>query len=98
MYLGNTSMAFFPPPSTLVSLAPSSEPRHSRAEHLPHNLPAISRTELLLLLLTRSPSPGKYLRQKRIDFQLPYDILWLWKHDQVIRLTECSSPFKPREV
>lgn len=27
--------------------------------------------------------PGKYLRQKRIDFQLPYDILWLWKHDQV---------------
>lgn len=27
---------------------------------------------------------GKYLRQKRIDFQLPYDILWLWKHDQVI--------------
>lgn len=28
-------------------------------------------------------SLGKYLRQKRIDFQLPYDILWLWKHDQV---------------
>uniref|UniRef100_A0A9J7ZKC1 Ash1 (absent, small, or homeotic)-like (Drosophila) n=1 Tax=Cyprinus carpio carpio TaxID=630221 RepID=A0A9J7ZKC1_CYPCA len=31
------------------------------------------------------PAPihvGKYLRQKRIDFQLPYDILWLWKHDQ----------------
>lgn len=28
-------------------------------------------------------SAGKYLRQKRIDFQLPYDILWLWKHDQV---------------
>uniref|UniRef100_A0AAY4DNL3 Histone-lysine N-methyltransferase ASH1L-like n=1 Tax=Denticeps clupeoides TaxID=299321 RepID=A0AAY4DNL3_9TELE len=32
------------------------------------------------------PAPihvGKYLRQKRIDFQLPYDILWLWKHDQL---------------
>lgn len=26
---------------------------------------------------------GKYLRQKRIDFQLPYDILWQWKHNQV---------------
>lgn len=31
---------------------------------------------------------GKYLRQKRIDFQLPYDILWLWKHDQVINHVE----------
>nr|XP_040043729.1 histone-lysine N-methyltransferase ASH1L isoform X1 [Gasterosteus aculeatus aculeatus]XP_040043730.1 histone-lysine N-methyltransferase ASH1L isoform X1 [Gasterosteus aculeatus aculeatus] len=34
------------------------------------------------------PSPihvGKYLRQKRIDFQLPYDILWLWKHDQLYK-------------
>ncbi|KAJ8273493.1 hypothetical protein GJAV_G00102200 [Gymnothorax javanicus] len=32
------------------------------------------------------PAPihvGKYLRQKRIDFQLPYDILWLWKHEQL---------------
>uniref|UniRef100_A0A8C5DEY3 Histone-lysine N-methyltransferase ASH1L-like n=1 Tax=Gouania willdenowi TaxID=441366 RepID=A0A8C5DEY3_GOUWI len=32
------------------------------------------------------PAPihvGKYLRQKQIDFQLPYDILWLWKHDQL---------------
>ncbi|XP_033980608.1 histone-lysine N-methyltransferase ASH1L isoform X1 [Trematomus bernacchii] len=28
---------------------------------------------------------GKYLRQKRIDFQLPYDILWLWKHDQLYK-------------
>ncbi|KAG9345412.1 hypothetical protein JZ751_009959 [Albula glossodonta] len=31
------------------------------------------------------PAPihvGKYLRQKRIDFQLPYDILWQWKHNQ----------------
>lgn len=33
---------------------------------------------------TASFFSGKYLRQKRIDFQLPYDILWLWKHDQVI--------------
>ncbi|XP_068603624.1 histone-lysine N-methyltransferase ASH1L [Brachionichthys hirsutus] len=34
------------------------------------------------------PAPihvGKYLRQKRIDFQLPYDILWLWKHDQLYK-------------
>uniref|UniRef100_A0A8C4RN22 Ash1 (absent, small, or homeotic)-like (Drosophila) n=1 Tax=Erpetoichthys calabaricus TaxID=27687 RepID=A0A8C4RN22_ERPCA len=32
------------------------------------------------------PAPihvGKYLRQKRIDFQLPYDILWQWKHNQL---------------
>uniref|UniRef100_A0A3Q2XDE1 Ash1 (absent, small, or homeotic)-like (Drosophila) n=1 Tax=Haplochromis burtoni TaxID=8153 RepID=A0A3Q2XDE1_HAPBU len=29
-----------------------------------------------------APIHVKYLRQKRIDFQLPYDILWLWKHDQ----------------
>ena len=33
-------------------------------------------------------SLGKYLRQKRIDFQLPYDILWLWKHDQVMSLVK----------
>ena len=26
---------------------------------------------------------GKYLRLKRIDFQLPYDVLWLWRHNQV---------------
>ncbi|KTF95446.1 hypothetical protein cypCar_00018437 [Cyprinus carpio] len=34
------------------------------------------------------PAPihvGKYLRQKRVDFQLPYDILWLWKHDQLYK-------------
>ncbi|KAJ8334994.1 hypothetical protein SKAU_G00406330 [Synaphobranchus kaupii] len=34
------------------------------------------------------PAPihvGKYLRQKRIDFQLPYDILWLWKHNQLYK-------------
>ncbi|NXR35232.1 ASH1L methyltransferase, partial [Zosterops hypoxanthus] len=27
----------------------------------------------------------KYLRQKRIDFQLPYDILWQWKHNQLYK-------------
>ncbi|KAL2084703.1 hypothetical protein ACEWY4_020221 [Coilia grayii] len=34
------------------------------------------------------PAPihvGKYLRLKRIDFQLPYDIQWLWKHNQLHR-------------
>ncbi|KAM8920883.1 histone-lysine N-methyltransferase ASH1L [Pelodytes ibericus] len=34
------------------------------------------------------PAPihiGKYLRQKRNDFQLPYDILWQWKHDQLYK-------------
>ncbi|XP_027469038.1 histone-lysine N-methyltransferase ASH1L isoform X1 [Zalophus californianus] len=30
-------------------------------------------------------SYGKYLRQKRIDFQLPYDILWQWKHNQLYK-------------
>lgn len=27
--------------------------------------------------------PGKYLRLKRIHFQLPYDVMWLWQHNQV---------------
>ncbi|KAM4662430.1 LOW QUALITY PROTEIN: histone-lysine N-methyltransferase ASH1L [Discoglossus pictus] len=34
------------------------------------------------------PAPihiGKYLRQKRNDFQLPYDILWQWKHNQLYK-------------
>ncbi|KAK0153526.1 Histone-lysine N-methyltransferase ASH1L [Merluccius polli] len=34
------------------------------------------------------PAPlhvGKYLRLKRIDFQLPYDVLWLWRHNQLHR-------------
>ncbi|XP_069506134.1 histone-lysine N-methyltransferase ASH1L isoform X2 [Ambystoma mexicanum] len=34
------------------------------------------------------PAPihvGKYLRQKRIDFQLPYDILWQWKRNQLYK-------------
>ncbi|NXE41580.1 ASH1L methyltransferase, partial [Ptilorrhoa leucosticta] len=47
----------------------------------------------------------KYLRQKRIDFQLPYDILWQWKHNQLYKKPDvplykkirsnpkvCSSP------
>uniref|UniRef100_A0A8C4WVR3 Ash1 (absent, small, or homeotic)-like (Drosophila) n=1 Tax=Eptatretus burgeri TaxID=7764 RepID=A0A8C4WVR3_EPTBU len=28
---------------------------------------------------------GKYLRQKRSDFQLPYDILWQWKHNRLYK-------------
>ncbi|KAJ7415742.1 hypothetical protein BTVI_37456 [Pitangus sulphuratus] len=35
--------------------------------------------------LTNLSVPGKYLRQKRIDFQLPYDILWQWKHNQLYK-------------
>ncbi|XP_068998827.1 histone-lysine N-methyltransferase ASH1L-like isoform X1 [Embiotoca jacksoni] len=32
------------------------------------------------------PAPihvGKYLRLKRIHFQLPYDVMWLWQHNQL---------------
>uniref|UniRef100_UPI0037E71FF9 histone-lysine N-methyltransferase ASH1L-like isoform X2 n=1 Tax=Semicossyphus pulcher TaxID=241346 RepID=UPI0037E71FF9 len=32
------------------------------------------------------PAPmhvGKYLRLKRINFQLPYDIMWLWEHNKL---------------
>lgn len=34
------------------------------------------------------PSPihvGKYLRLKRIHFQLPYDVMWQWQHSQLQR-------------
>ncbi|KAM9353478.1 uncharacterized protein ABDE67_005854 [Symphorus nematophorus] len=34
------------------------------------------------------PAPihvGKYLRLKRIHFQLPYDVMWLWQHNQLQR-------------
>ncbi|XP_041844747.1 histone-lysine N-methyltransferase ASH1L-like isoform X2 [Melanotaenia boesemani] len=34
------------------------------------------------------PAPihvGKYLRLKRIHFQLPYDVMWLWQHNQLYR-------------
>ncbi|XP_029927789.1 histone-lysine N-methyltransferase ASH1L-like isoform X2 [Myripristis murdjan] len=37
---------------------------------------------------TLLPAPihvGKYLRLKRIDFQLPYDVLWLWRNNQLHR-------------
>lgn len=30
---------------------------------------------------------GKYLREKRVDFQLPYDIWWLYDNDMVSCLT-----------
>lgn len=35
------------------------------------------------------PAPmhvGKYLRLKRIHFQLPYDVMWLWQHNKLCRL------------
>uniref|UniRef100_A0A1A8DUT1 Histone-lysine N-methyltransferase ASH1L-like n=1 Tax=Nothobranchius kadleci TaxID=1051664 RepID=A0A1A8DUT1_NOTKA len=34
------------------------------------------------------PAPihvGKYLRLKRINFQLPYDVMWLWQNNQLCR-------------
>lgn len=34
------------------------------------------------------PAPihvGKYLRLKRIHFQLPYDVMWLWQNNQLER-------------
>ncbi|XP_023820157.1 histone-lysine N-methyltransferase ASH1L isoform X3 [Oryzias latipes] len=37
---------------------------------------------------TLLPAPihvGKYLRLKRIHFQLPYDVMWLWEHNQLYR-------------
>ncbi|XP_026172342.1 histone-lysine N-methyltransferase ASH1L-like isoform X2 [Mastacembelus armatus] len=37
---------------------------------------------------TLLPAPihvGKYLRLKRIHFQLPYDVMWLWQHNQLYR-------------
>ncbi|XP_029958277.1 histone-lysine N-methyltransferase ASH1L-like isoform X2 [Salarias fasciatus] len=37
---------------------------------------------------TLLPAPmhvGKYLRLKRIHFQLPYDVMWLWQHNQLLR-------------
>jgi len=50
--------------------------------------PLLFQFNFLLLNFPRFVFSGKYLRQKRIDFQLPYDILWLWKHDQVINRVE----------
>ncbi|XP_026226235.1 histone-lysine N-methyltransferase ASH1L-like isoform X3 [Anabas testudineus] len=37
---------------------------------------------------TLLPAPihvGKYLRLKRIHFQLPYDVMWLWQHNKLHR-------------
>ncbi|KAK2844625.1 hypothetical protein Q5P01_011284 [Channa striata] len=37
---------------------------------------------------TLLPAPihvGKYLRLRRIHFQLPYDVMWLWQHNQLHR-------------
>ncbi|KAF7663039.1 hypothetical protein LDENG_00220430 [Lucifuga dentata] len=34
------------------------------------------------------PAPihvGKYLRLRRIHFQLPYDVMWLWSHNQLYK-------------
>ncbi|XP_028327473.1 histone-lysine N-methyltransferase ASH1L-like isoform X2 [Gouania willdenowi] len=39
------------------------------------------------------PAPihvGKYLRLKRIPFQLPYDVMWLWQRNQL-----CRQPVVP---
>ncbi|XP_068179929.1 histone-lysine N-methyltransferase ASH1L-like isoform X2 [Antennarius striatus] len=41
------------------------------------------------------PAPihvGKYLRLKRIHFQLPYDVMWLWQNNQLQR--QPSVPLK----
>lgn len=35
-------------------------------------------------------APGKYLRLKRIHFQLPYDVMWLWQHNQVNMAADCA--------
>ncbi|KAM6968062.1 uncharacterized protein FYW47_006756, partial [Aplochiton taeniatus] len=51
------------------------------------------------------PAPihvGKYLRLKRIDFQLPYDVMWLWRHNQLHRapavpMKRKRSNCRPRE-
>ncbi|KAL0985225.1 hypothetical protein UPYG_G00154300 [Umbra pygmaea] len=39
------------------------------------------------------PAPihvGKYLRMRRIDFQLPYDIIWLLRHNQLHKQCDAS--------
>ncbi|XP_012994836.2 histone-lysine N-methyltransferase ASH1L isoform X1 [Esox lucius] len=51
------------------------------------------------------PAPihvGKYLRMRRIDFQLPYDVMWLWSHNQLhkkpeVPLSREISPCQPKE-
>ncbi|KAK6326847.1 hypothetical protein J4Q44_G00024920 [Coregonus suidteri] len=51
------------------------------------------------------PAPihvGKYLRMRRIDFQLPFDVLWLFRHNQLhkepdVPLTREISSCQPKE-
>ncbi|XP_041708182.2 histone-lysine N-methyltransferase ASH1L-like [Coregonus clupeaformis] len=51
------------------------------------------------------PAPihvGKYLRMRRIDFQLPFDVLWLFRHNQLhkepdVPLTREISSRQPKE-
>lgn len=64
---GSMNTAFYLPPSMLVS--------------------AIENVNAKMIIpgdphLPLCPS-GKYLRLKRIHFQLPYDVMWQWQHDQV---------------
>ncbi|XP_078604802.1 uncharacterized protein LOC144878245 isoform X3 [Branchiostoma floridae x Branchiostoma japonicum] len=43
------------------------------------------------------PAPihvGKYLRQKRIDFQMPYDIWWQYKHNKLIPKIDERTKYK----
>ncbi|AWO96551.1 putative histone-lysine N-methyltransferase ASH1L-like [Scophthalmus maximus] len=45
---------------------------------------------------TLLPAPihvGKYLRMKRIHFQLPYDVMWLWQHNQEESSSDITSLF-----
>ncbi|KAM9403582.1 uncharacterized protein ACWYII_029093 [Salvelinus alpinus] len=51
------------------------------------------------------PAPihvGKYLRMRRIDFQLPFDVMWLFRHNQLhkepdVPLTREISSYQPKE-
>ncbi|XP_066274110.1 histone-lysine N-methyltransferase ASH1L-like isoform X3 [Branchiostoma lanceolatum] len=43
------------------------------------------------------PAPihvGKYLRQKRIDYQMPYDIWWQYKHNKLIPKIDERTKYK----
>ncbi|XP_013882932.1 histone-lysine N-methyltransferase ASH1L [Austrofundulus limnaeus] len=59
---------------------PPSQARKSCSENLEYT-PGEHEYSLL-------PAPihvGKYLRLKRLHFQLPYDVMWLWQHNQLYR-------------
>lgn len=64
---GSMNTAFYLPPSMLVSAIENANAKMIIPGD-PH--------------LPLCPS-GKYLRLKRIHFQLPYDVMWQWQHDQV---------------